>query len=285
MPTLRVLPGRSAAAELWPPFESLDRIYGTDGLIAMKTDKKSITNPEILAYTKYYEHDGMLRAYANRAMYSAMLFGVIALASLGFAIYVRIQPPTVIRVDNDGEATVVGARLRVNPVARLAGVLSAEAGTSTSDSAAPTDLEGRAVLRRFLQHYLSYTPDSVTRNFAESLNMMTANLRKLTMDKLRNDDTIGKIQQDQIISDFRIRSIERSKDAPWSYVVFGVKEIHKIKNGTEVTDRIVGQYNLRLVEDRRTELNPSGLLVADYFEQQMVGERDNGLLQRSELDK
>jgi type IV secretory pathway TrbF-like protein len=251
----------------------------------MKTDKKSIANPEILAYTKYYEHDGLLRAYANRAMYLAMLFGVIAVASLGFAIYVRIQPPTVIRVDKDGEATVVGARLRVDPVARLAGVLSADAATSTSDSAAPTDLEGRAVLRRFLQHYLSYTPDSVTRNFAESLNMMTANLRKLTMDKLRDDDTIGKIEQDQIISDFRIRSIERSKDAPWSYVVFGVKEIHKIKNGTEVTDRIVGQYNLRLAEDRRTELNPSGLLVADYSEQQMVGERDNGLLQRSELDK
>jgi type IV secretory pathway TrbF-like protein len=251
----------------------------------MKTDKKSIAKPEILTYTKYYEHDGLLRAYANRAMYSAMLFGMIALASLAFAIYVRIQPPTVIRVDKDGEATVVGASLGVNPVAHLAGVLSADAATTSSDSAAPTDLEGRAVLRRFLQHYLSYTPDSVTRNFAESLNMMTTNLRKLTMDKLRNDDTIGKIQQDQIISDFRIRSIERSKDAAWSYVVFGVKEIHKIKNGTEVTDRIVGQYYLRLVEDRRTELNPSGLLVADYSEQQMVGERDNGLLQRSELDK
>lgn len=251
----------------------------------MKTDKKSIANSETLAYRKYYEHDGMLRAYANRAMYSAMLFGVIALASLGFAIYVRIQPPTIIRVDKDGEATVVGARLGVNPVAHLAGALSAEAAATTSDTAAPTDLEGRAVLRRFLLHYLSYTPDSVTRNFAESLNMMTANLRKLSMDKLRDDDTIGKIQQDQIISDFRIRSIERSKDAPWSYAVFGVKEIHKIKNGTEVTDRIVGQYNLRLVEDRRTELNPSGLLVGDYSEQQMVGERDNGLLQRSELDK
>jgi type IV secretory pathway TrbF-like protein len=284
VPTLQVLPARSARAALWWPFETLGQVDGTAGLIAMKTDKKSIANPEILAYTKYYEHDGMLRAYANRAMYSAMLFGVIALASLGFAIYVRIQPPTVIRVDKDGEATVVGARSGVNPVARLAGALSAEAAT-TSDSAAPTDLEGRAVLRRFLQHYLSYTPDSVTRNFAESLNMMTANLRKLSMDKLRDDDTIGKIQQDQIISDFRIRSIERSKDAPWSYAVFGVKEIHKIKNGTEVTDRIVGQYNLRLVEDRRTELNPSGLLVADYSEQQMVGERDNGLLQRSELDK
>lgn len=281
---LQVLPARSVRAELSLPFEMRDRVDGTDGLIAMKTDKKSVANPEILAYTKYYEHDGMLRAYANRAMYSAMLFGVIALASLGFAIYVRIQPPTVIRVDKDGEATVVGARSGVNPVARLAGLLSAEAAT-TSDSAAPTDLEGRAVLRRFLQHYLSYTPDSVTRSFAESLNMMTANLRKLTMDKLRDNDTIGKIEQDQIISDFRIRSIERSKDAPWSYAVFGVKEIHKIKNGAEVTDRIVGQYNLRLVEDRRTELNPSGLLVADYSEQQMVGERDNGLLQHSELDK
>jgi type IV secretory pathway TrbF-like protein len=219
-------------------------------------------------------------------MYLSMLFGVIALGSLGFAIYVRIQPPTVIRVDKDGEATVVGAKGVVDPASRLAGVLSAEATTlGVADSAAPTNLEGRAVLRRFLQHYLSYTPDSVTRNFAESLNMMTANLRKLTMDKLRDDDTIGKIQQDQIISDFRIRSIERSKDAPWSYTVFGVKEIHKVKNGTEVTDRIVGQYNLRLVEERRTELNPSGLLVADYSEQQMVGERDNGLLQRSELNK
>jgi type IV secretory pathway TrbF-like protein len=249
----------------------------------MKSEKQSIASPEMLAYTKYYEHDGLLRAYANRAMYSAMLFGLIALAALAFAIYVRIQPPTVIRVDKDGEATVVGARSGVNPVSHLASVLSAD--VATASEAAPTDLEGRAVLRRFLQHYLSYTPDSVTRNFAESLNMMTTNLRKLTMDKLRDDDTIGKIQQDQIISDFRIRSIERSKDSPWSYVVFGVKEIHKIKNGTEVTDRLVGQYNLRLVEERRTELNASGLLVADYSEQQMVGERDNGLQQRSELDK
>ena len=35
--------------------------------------------PEKAHYTKYYEHDGMLRAYANRAMLMAMLFGVIAL--------------------------------------------------------------------------------------------------------------------------------------------------------------------------------------------------------------
>lgn len=256
-------------------------------MAAMKTSRESRTVPEITAYTKYYEHDGLLRAYANRAMFLAILFGIIAFGSLGFAIYVRIQPPTVIRVDKDGDATVVGARTGTDPTSKLAAALSAESATdsASSDSIAPTELEGKAVIRRFLQHYLSYTPDSVTRNLAESLNMMTANLRKLTMDKLRDDDTLGKIKQDQIIADFRIRSIERAKDAPWTYKVFGVKEVHKIKNGAEVTDRIVGQYNMRLMEERRTEFNPSGLLVADYSEQQMVGERDNGLLQRSELDK
>src|SRR5215472_10458006 len=57
--------------------------------------------PEKACYTKYYEHDGMLRAYANRAMVLAMLFGVIALTSLGFAMYVRLQPVTVIRVERE----------------------------------------------------------------------------------------------------------------------------------------------------------------------------------------
>jgi type IV secretory pathway TrbF-like protein len=218
-------------------------------------------------------------------MFLALLFAVIALGLLGFVIYVRVQPPTIIRVDKDGEATIVGPRTGVNPAARLASTLSAQASDPLGNTSAPTDLEARAVIRRFLQHYLSYTPDSVTRNFAESLNMMTVNLRKLTMNRLRDEDTVGKIQQDQMISDFRIRSIEQAKNTPWTYVVFGVKEIHKVKNGSETTERMVGQYNVRLVEDERTELNPSGLLVAEYSEQQMLGEHDNNLLQQSQLDR
>src|SRR5271157_1823418 len=35
-------------------------------------------SPEIASFTRYYEHDGMLRAYANRAMFLAILFAVIA---------------------------------------------------------------------------------------------------------------------------------------------------------------------------------------------------------------
>lgn len=254
----------------------------------MKTKQTQKGIPAIASYTRYYEHDGMLRAYANRAMFLAILFAVIALGSLGFAIYVRIQPPTVIRVDKDGNAAVVGGGVRRDQTSQLAMVLSAQAAsldTTASEGIAPTDLEGKAVVRRFLEHYLSYTPDSAPRNLAESLNMMTLNLRSFTMNKLRDDDTVGKIQQDHIITDFRIRSIQRTKNAPWDYVVFGVKEVHKVKTGSEITDRIVGQYNVRLVEERRTEFNPSGLLVAEYSEKQMVGERDNGLEQKSELEK
>ena len=234
--------------------------------------------PEVTRYTKYYEHDGMLRAYANRAMLLAMIFGMLAMGSLGFAMYVRIQPPTVIRVDKDGNALVVGGP-RGGKVATIS--LSADA----SAGVAPTDLEGRAVIRQFLRRYLAYTPDSVDRNLSEALNMMTANLRVYSMNKLRDEDTVGKIKNDHMISDFEIRSMEHVKGTPWTYTVFGVKEVHRVKDATEATDQIVGQYNVRLVETERSETNPSGLLVAEYGERQMVGEREAGLLQKSALDK
>ena len=244
----------------------------------MKKIDRSQQSLESVGYTRYYEHDGMLRAYANRSMVLAMIFGVIALGSLGFAIYVRLQPPTVIRVDKDGNATVAGAAAHLTPSARFT-------PADVASEAAPTELEGKAVVRRFLVQYLSYTPDSVDRNLAESLNLMTNNLRTYAMNKLRDDDTVGKVKTDHIVSDFRIRSIEQVNGTPWSYVTFGVKEVHRVRNGTEVTDRIVGRYNMRLVQVERSELNPSGLLVAEYSEQQMVGDRDSGLLQESTLEK
>src|SRR5207244_9920957 len=119
----------------------------------MRRSSSLTSGSEVASYTKYYEHDGMLRAYANRAMALATIFGVIALCSLGFAIYVRLEPPTVIRVDKDGNASIVGAS-RFGPSHLFSS--SSEAATE----AAPTDLEGRAVVKRFLEQYLSYTPDS-----------------------------------------------------------------------------------------------------------------------------
>jgi type IV secretory pathway TrbF-like protein len=234
--------------------------------------------PERLQYTKYYEHDGMLRAYANRAMVLAMLFALIATASLAFAIYVRVQPPTVVRVDAEGHATAVGAAqegVKASPLAELAVQAATDPG--------PSELEAKAAIRRFLENYLAYTPATVEQNLATALNMMTGNLRTYSLGKLRDDDTVGKIKEDRITSQLRIRSIEPIKNAPWAFVVFGVKEIHRVRQRVESTDRIVGRYNVRLVEDRRSESNPSGLLIAEFSEQQMVGERDAELLQQSQL--
>lgn len=59
-----------------------------------------------------------------------------------------------------------------------------------------------------------------------------------------------------------------------------IQSLHRVR-----TDQIVGKYNVRLVETSRSEANPSGLLVAEYGEEQMVGDRETGLLQQSELDK
>src|SRR5437868_2266250 len=232
--------------------------------------------PERLQYTKYYEHDGMLRAYANRAMVLGMLFAVIAAASLGFAIYVRLQPPTVVRVDADGYATAARQDgVKVPPLAAVAVQAAADPG--------PTELEAKAVIRRFLENYLAYTPATVEQNFAAALNMMTGNLRTYSLGKLRDDGTVGTIKEDRITSQLRIRTIEPVKNAPWTFMVFGVKEIHRVRQRVESTDRIVARYNVRLVEDGRSETNPAGLLVAEFSEQQMVGERDADLLQQSQL--
>jgi type IV secretory pathway TrbF-like protein len=233
---------------------------------------------ERVQYTKYYEHDGMLRAYANRAMLLATLFAVIAMASLGLAIYVRIQPPTVVRVDASGNATSVGGSGERPGVAEPAVVFA-----QTAIETAPTELEAKAVVRRFLENYLAYTPATVEQNLAQALNLMTANLRAYSLGKLRDDDTVGKIKEDRIISRLQIRSIEPVKDAPFVYQGFGVKEVHRVRQKVESTDRIVGRYNIRLVQERRSESNPSGLLIAEFSEQQMVGERDADLLQKSQL--
>src|SRR5437867_5820687 len=107
--------------------------------------------PERLQYTKYYEHDGMLRAYANRAMVLAMFFAVIAMGSLGFAIYVRVQPPTVVRVDAEGYATAVGAAQEGLKPPHFTSV-----AVQAAEDPGPTELEAKAVVRRFLENYLAY---------------------------------------------------------------------------------------------------------------------------------
>src|SRR5260370_12269122 len=231
-------------------------------------------NNDKLRYSRYYEHDALLRAFANRAMVLAFLCVPLALVSLGFAVYVRIQPPTIIRVDLNGEATLLN---RTKPSPTL--------GISVTQRACsdPTAFEKRAFARTFLTRYLNFTPADVAGNLAEGLNMMTADLRRTTLDALKNDNTVGKIEDDQTNSVFHIRSLETSKDDPLNFVVFGVQEIHRVRDHKEDFDKVVAEFHIRLVSEKRSERNPSGLLIADYWEREIEGEKRNAILHDTAL--
>src|SRR5678815_1203438 len=63
--------------------------------------------PEKTGYTKYFEHDGALRAYANRMMWFGISAVLISFVLALLLFYMRVQPPTVIRIAANGDATVV----------------------------------------------------------------------------------------------------------------------------------------------------------------------------------
>ncbi len=138
-------------------------------------------------------------------------------------------------------------------------------------------------MRLFLEHYLNFSPASVANNWAESLNMMTANLRRLTLNALKSDNTVGKISDDQMSSLFHLRMVEASKEDPLSFTVYGVKEVHRVREHKEDFDKIVGEYHIRLVSEKRSEQNPSGLLVGEYWEREIEGEKRDAILHDTAL--
>lgn len=231
--------------------------------------------PEKLRYSRYYEHDGTLRAYANRAMLLAFICAPTTLLALALAAYVRLQPPTVIRVDSTGTAVAVDGKSTPKPLTLV----------SQGGGAEPSDFEKTAFVRLFLQRYLSFSPDSVNRNWADGLNMMTSNLRRATLSAIEKDNMVGKIQDDQITAIFHLRSLEPAKDDPLSFTAFGVKEVHHVRDHLETSDKLVGEFHIRLITERRSEANPSGLLIAEYGERLIEGERRDAIVQDASFDK
>jgi len=224
--------------------------------------------PEKLHYSRYYEHDGALRAYANRAMLLALISLPTTFLAVAMAVYVRLQPPTVIQVDSNGAAVALAGKRGAGKALAIA----------QGESSEPNDFEKRACVRLFLERYLNFSPDSVNRSWADVLNMMTANLRRGTLQAIERDNLLGKVQNDQITSVFHLRSLEPAKDDPVSFTAFGVKELHRVHDHQETTDKLVGEFHIRLITEKRSEENPSGLLVAEYSERVIEGERRDAIM-------
>jgi hypothetical protein len=224
----------------------------------VRADEAAMVRP------KYYEMDGALIADANRAWLLAFLTIPIALLAIGFAVFVRLQPPTVIRIGPNGDASVMG---------KPAKGLITDLATGGTD-----EFLDEAFVKRFLTSYLNYSPTDVDDHWASSLNMMTRNLRAYTLKALGDDNTRGKIDDGQVQSVFHLRQIEFVAGEPLTYLVYGVKDVHHLSNGTETTDHFVNEYRVRLIADKRSDVNPDGLWIAEYSERPIDGERRDHIL-------
>lgn len=234
-----------------------------------KTSEEEKHNlPEKLRYSRYYEHDGALRAYANRAMVLAFLSLTTATIAVGLAAYVRLQPPTLIRIDASGMPQAAGSKSQAQAESRV---------QFQNGSDEPSEFEKKACVRLFLERYLNFSPGSVDQNLASSLNMMTANLRRSALTAMEKDNLVGRVGDEQITAVFHLRSLEADADDRLRFTAFGVEEVHRVHDHQETSDRLVGEFHVRLISERRSEQNPSGLLVADYGERLIEGEkRDAG---------
>lgn len=226
---------------------------------------------EQLRYSRYYEHDGALRAYANRTLVLAVVTTTALILSLGYAIYLRQKPPLVIRVDQNGVASIAGKSI-------------VTAAAATAENAEPTDLEKRAFIHLFLSRYLNFTATDVSRNWADALNMMTKNLRDIAIQHMQKDNLVGKIEDENTRSEFEFRSLEVSDTRALTFSAFGTRRIHHLKDGVETVDKLVSRFQIRLAVQPRTEANPSGLLIAEFSEKPIEGEIQNPILNADQVD-
>ena len=239
--------------------------------------------PEKAQLSKYYEMDGALRAYANRMAVLGLLCGSAAVIALGLFAYVRLQPPVVIRVDQAGEATVVGGDT-VRLSRGLVPPVQAQVNPGNGTGSTPSDIEGRAMARRFLSTYLTYTPANVERQYADALNMMTANLRRSHHEQISRGRHARKNQN-------RLHHVEHqdSLDRARSERAVDVSDFRRERNSPAqgAADRADREDGVPLSGasgvQRPNAATANGSLVGEFWEDQLVGERDIDLDQRSTL--
>jgi hypothetical protein len=221
---------------------------------------------------KFYEMDGALRAYSNRSMVLAGIMGLVALIAVAGFLFARMEPPTVIRIGANGQASVVSpfpnGRGRILPA-----LLAEKPGAMAAD-----EYEREAFITDFLNRYLSYDSYTLSQNWADALNHMTENLRRQALADLEKNDTVGKLEQTQASSTLRLSHIEQSKTEPLVYTAFGVRTVRTVNSQQESIDQLVEEYHIRLINVDRSAQNPSGLLIGDYSSTQIQGEKRDAVL-------
>lgn len=226
----------------------------------------------------FWASDGARDAYSNRITVAAMLMCVVALVAVAGFLFVRMEPPTVIEVNSRGEASVISP-YRTGKPHRLPSVLA-----GGSNGIPPDEFQKQAFVKSFLVSYLNYDPHNLGQNWANATNLMTINLRKAALADMEKTNIVGELEDEQASSTLKLSSIEKTEDHPPTYAAFGVRTVRSLNNDHELIDQLVEEYHVRLKDAPRSADNPAGLLIGDYWSEQIEGERRNAILADSTLD-
>lgn len=225
----------------------------------------------------YWDFNGQLQARLNLAFGIIAVLGLVCMVQGGGLYYTcrELANPPVVKINPNGAVTVAGVRAD--------GRLPSQVHLLPVAEIAPDDVEIKYFIRKFLTKYMSYQPATADASLADAFNMMTLNLRQASMKKMRDEGEFDKIQAQRVVSNFHIVRIDAVNGINLGYTVLGVRAIHHLEDGKESSDRIVAHYNLRLAPAARTERDASGLRVAEFSEEPVMGEENKDLAQQDDL--
>ena len=100
---------------------------------------------------------------------------------------------------------------------------------ANSSNAAPDEYEKAGLHKEFSGSLSDYDPHTLSQNWADAMNQMTTNLRRSALAAMEKNDTVGKLEEEQGSSTFKLSHIEESKDEPLTYTAFGVRTVRSIE--------------------------------------------------------
>ena len=115
------------------------------------------------------------------------------------------------------------------------------------------------------------------------MNQMTTNLRRSALTAMEQNDTVGKLEDEQGSSTFKLSQIEEARTTPHVHSPFGVRTVRSMNNEHELINQLVEEYHVRLINVERSADNPSGLLIGEYWSKQIEGEKRDAVLADSML--
>ena len=121
----------------------------------------------------------------------------------------------------------------------------------------------------FVNQYMGYDEHTLSENWAAAINMMTANLKQEVLEKMRQDNTVGELQDQHARSVVKITSAQPDPADPLTYHVYASRNVSHLNDRREQYQKLAEAYTIRLVEAIRSVNNPSGLLIAEFHTQQI----------------